>query len=383
MRNEEYHFTKSHTQLAKGIAIILMVIHHLFRFPDRLHNVSYISIIPFFHINNINIEFILGEFGKICVAMYLFLSGYGLYISYLNKKSFSFKKSIKKMISILINYWVIFIIFVPIGLIWYNDNPQYNFKLINFIANFFTLRSSYNYEWWFLRLYIELLLLFPIIKHILKKKVIFSIGISIFLYIISIGSDVLFKLFPQISCIQNTLIYSDIQKILIWQIVFCTGCLTAKYNLFKAMNEFLFSKRLNNNYCNIITIVIIMAVRISSTIVFKFIGKGYETNINATDIDFLLVPIFILCCTNIFYNSKSRKILLILGKHSTNIWLTHTFFAYYYFQKIVFFPKLSVLILIWLLILSMFTSIIIDFIISKIDIFGRSKSVVSKSVANS
>ena len=37
------------TLAAKGAAIILMLVHHLFAFPERLHGVSYISVIPMLH----------------------------------------------------------------------------------------------------------------------------------------------------------------------------------------------------------------------------------------------------------------------------------------------------------------------------------------------
>ena len=67
-----------------------MLIHHLFAYPDRL-NYSYIGFL--------GIERHIGEFGKICVAMFLFLSGFGVYYSLHNSTSIkeSFKKCINKM----------------------------------------------------------------------------------------------------------------------------------------------------------------------------------------------------------------------------------------------------------------------------------------------
>lgn len=57
----------------KGIAIILMLIHHLFAYPIRIS-----PDIPVYHIvNSVDLEMYLGLFGKICVSMFLFLSGYG------------------------------------------------------------------------------------------------------------------------------------------------------------------------------------------------------------------------------------------------------------------------------------------------------------------
>ena len=42
------------------------------------------------------------------------------------------------------------------------------------------------------------------------------------------------------------------------------------------------------------------------------------------------------------------------------MWLTHTFFAYYYFQDFVLLPRVSILIYLWLIIISLITAIILE-----------------------
>lgn len=75
-------FTQKQTDIAKGEAVCLMFAHHLFNFPSRLVDGStYVQILPF-----LNLEAILGAFGKICVAIFLFLSGYGMFLGYLRAK---------------------------------------------------------------------------------------------------------------------------------------------------------------------------------------------------------------------------------------------------------------------------------------------------------
>ena len=213
MENSEYKFTRLHTQIAKGVAITLMMSYHLFAFPDRIQGTSYVSIMSYWLqsiFSSNSIEFFLSDFGKICVAMYLFLSGYGLYLSSCSKSNFTIIDSCKKMIKFLINYWTVSIIFVPIGF----------------------------------------------------------------------------------------------------------------------------------------------------TRVFRIIGKA-----DATSVDFILAPLIIFICTNFIVNNRSKNMFLILGKHSTNMWLTHSFFCYYYFQRFVFIPKLSILIVIWLAVLSLCSSISTNFVI--------------------
>lgn len=360
---KNYEFTKLHTQIAKGVAVTLMMIHHLFAFPVRIQNVSYISILPFWNFGlyqNTSVEFFLGDFAGICVAMYLFLSGYGLCISAARRERFTIRDSIKKMMKFLTNYWVVFIIFVPIGLIWFRGNGGYHLSIVEFISNFFTLSSSYNMEWWFVRLYIELLLLFPLIKQLLKGGIVSSLATSLGIYILSIGMEVIVIKTPQLHFLKENYIYKDIMNVLFWQMVFCMGYIAAKFKVFNNINRKITSKRLDKNAFYIAIILVIICFRIEFSSICKIIGKG-----NATYIDFILAPIFILVCTNLIQRFKSKNVFLVLGKHSTNIWLTHTFFCFYYLQRVIFLPKLSILILIWLAAISLVTSLLINFIIKK------------------
>ena len=85
-------FTKEQTNIAKGVAICLMFIHHLYGFSDRILNGnSYIPLIPFF-----NVEAKIADFGNICISMFLFLSGYGMILGYLHSKETLLSYSIKK-----------------------------------------------------------------------------------------------------------------------------------------------------------------------------------------------------------------------------------------------------------------------------------------------
>ena len=355
METMDYEFTKAHTQIAKGIAITLMMLHHLFRFPNIIQNVSYISILPF---GNGRFEYLLGDFGNICIAMYLFLSGYGLYMSTLRKENFSLKDSMGKIIKFLTNYWVVFIIFVPIGLIWFSDSTIYHFNIASFMANFFTLSSSYNREWWFVRLYIELLLLFPLIKRILKRGIVASTALIFSFYMLAIIMELIPVIAPQLVFLKKNFIYVDIRNILFWQMTFCAGYIIAKFKLFSQFNKWISSKKLDRSSFYIIIILAVIAVRIGCSYAFEIIGKG-----NPTYIDFILAPIFIIFATSFIYRSKSKKVFSVLGIHSTNMWLTHTFFCYYYFQRLVFMPRLSILIVIWLAVLSLASSIFINFVI--------------------
>ncbi|EOU1135903.1 acyltransferase family protein [Clostridium perfringens] len=103
--------TKNKNQILKFIAVILMILFHTFAFPERIRNYKVISIMV---VNNIPIESYIGIFGGICVSIFIFLSGYGMYIKYRDKKKI-YKLIFYKLFRFYVNYWTVFLIFIPIG----------------------------------------------------------------------------------------------------------------------------------------------------------------------------------------------------------------------------------------------------------------------------
>lgn len=58
------------------------------------------------------------------------------------------------------------------------------------------------------------------------------------------------------------------------------------------------------------------------------------------------------------------RLLYYLSGHSTNMWLTHMFFYMVYFESLVFMPKYPVFIFIWLIILCILSSYLINIVYS-------------------
>lgn len=74
-------FDKRQTNIAKGIAILMLLWVHLFRnIPEKFD--EYRSLFIF---RGTPVEALFGVFCGVCVSTFVFLSGYGLYFSY--KKS--------------------------------------------------------------------------------------------------------------------------------------------------------------------------------------------------------------------------------------------------------------------------------------------------------
>jgi len=71
---------------------------------------------------------------------------------------------------------------------------------------------------------------------------------------------------------------------------------------------------------------------------------------------------FIVCFASLRRSGWLDKLLEFLGKHSTNIWLIHTFFCYYLFKDFIYSFKYPALIFIVLLLCSLAASYIVNLI---------------------
>lgn len=356
---EDYKFTKEHTKIAKGIAIILMLTHHLFAFPDRILPPNY-----YIHLFGLNIEHTIGVFGKVCVAMYLFLSGYGLCSMEMKRKIY-IKDLLNKIRSLYLNYWIVFILFIPVGFLMFNVK----FNLYEFIKNFIGISSSYVGEWWFFRIYIYMILIFIVIRKRIGNTLLeacIKIGGLYFIY-----AAILFiiRIYPNNEVIKSTFLYKELMNILFLQIVFWIGYISCKFNLYSIIKQNLIKYKLDRRlfYVSICIILIILRGKISTSTLF----------------DFIIAPIFIFASVNIIYDTRCKIVFEYLGKHSTNMWLTHSFFCYTYFQKVTYAPKISIIILMWLIILSNFSSHIVNYIMRSINsIHKRFSKAITKAINN-
>lgn len=255
MLEKNEFFSKDRVRSAKGILIILMLIHHLFAFPEWLKDVTYMSI---FEINNIPIEFYIGNFGKICVGGFLFLSGYGMYVQSI-RKIITIKDIVIRLSKFITRVWIIFLIFISVGFFYgFIDN----FNLKEFIENFFFLKYSYNPNWWFIAPYIGLTLLFLLLNNIINKSnffmnIILILGIHCLYYCTFLMDNIL----PQFVLISNLNIYNFILLTLAYQINFSVGILCAKYRIFDKINQKFTLKVTKKIFVCIVGVILVVFLR--------------------------------------------------------------------------------------------------------------------------
>lgn len=338
--------SKNKSLAIKFIAALFIVLTHIFPKVGESNKLKYISL---FTLNGYPIEQYIGCVGGICVVMFTFLSGYGMYISY-GKKEVKFKEILKKILKLYINYWVILIIFIPIG--GWLGVYQINIKEI--ILNITAIDTSYNHPAWFIRLYLLLMLFYPII---IKCINIYNKNLIIFMsFIITIFGMALTKLYYTLGI--NNIFIDLISIFLGGQFSFVLGIIIAKYALFNKVQERIQFKK-SYYFIMFIAIIIFMAITLNIPVIGELVKL-------------IVTPVFIFIMSNIM---SENTFISKLGKHSTNIWLMHAFFYDYLFSDFIFFPRYSIIIILQLTILLILLSIIINKIISIID-----KSLISYNV---
>lgn len=154
---------RKESKFVAGIAILMMMFHHFFGFSEWLNGNTYIESLT---ICDISIERMIAAFGKLCVALFAFSSGYVIWKS--PEEYICVRKRINRIIKFLFNYWIVFALFLLYGLLVGDLLP----KGVDFFYNLIGLRTCPTMEYvnvafaWYVTFYVVLLLLSPLLLKI-------------------------------------------------------------------------------------------------------------------------------------------------------------------------------------------------------------------------
>ncbi len=170
--NLRLDLSTSESNVLKGLALLFLLIHHLFYIRNGKFDDIEIS-------NGKGIVNMIGLACKVCVPMFVFLSGYGLTAVAERAEKINLKKFyIKRFSKLYLNYWFIWILFVPIGIFFFDitfDKVYGDHTTEKLILDFWGLinitgRLGYNPTWWFYSCIIILYLVFPFILAGCKNR---------------------------------------------------------------------------------------------------------------------------------------------------------------------------------------------------------------------
>lgn len=318
---------------ARGVALLMLLWHHLF----YMRGGQYCSLV-----------LLTSDFAKVCVAIFILLSGYGLAISVQDKPIglMSFYK--KRLPALYINYWLIALIFIPIGIIFGYRPLEYVFqtspylKLLLQMTGFHMFMDSvgfgYNPTWWFMSLILALYLLFPLMHYLLKKFGLWFLFACFFLN------------FPP----QETTKWFN--YLFIWVFTFCLGMYLARTNGLAKASQML--KRVGAFRYVILGAGILISFFIREVVA----GVANLNFLVCNGFDWVYGFVIVLLTFEITQEWRNcERVLVFLGRHLFNIFLFHTFILLYWPEFIYGF-KYPLLIFMALLAVSIIISMAIELI---------------------
>lgn len=344
-------FSVNDTFAIKGIAILMMYVHHNFYTPIRWGKCA-VDFWPLTEKMTINIAI----FFKICVSLFVLLSAYGLTIKYkellqekvVNEASLYFSFIFKRLYKLALNFWFIFALALTYSAVMglghytkvYGTGGGALFKcVIDGLGLAFLFKTpTFNATWWYISLAILIILVFPVLflcyKHIGGTVIILSWLLPIALNLLPVKGDDFYRYLP---CLFMGIWLADNNIIIIW---------TEKWSELKHSRRILFSG------LGFIAIVLLAALSLYSR---RFIGNYSVPAFNA-----LLSPMIVLWAFFVLKDLYLWKWLFLLGKHSMNMFMTHTFLRAYWYHDFIYGFKYAWLDTLVLLVITLLLSVLIE-----------------------
>lgn len=328
---------KNMTLYLKGIAILLMLFHHLFAFPERMPDAVLFDVSW--------IEQKVAEFGKICVYMFLFLSGYG----FSKSKHPNYRKILNKLWRFYLLFWLVFL---PTAL-YFHLNEIYTLESTKLILlNMLGIRSDIISEWWFIEPYAILILLVPLVAK-LKNSPLLLLFLSALGFVLAVIL-IHFKVDTNEIAVALTLLI---------QPAFIGGYLAGLPKSTKLM-ALPYVKRI--------------------MIAASFVGLPLLMLYNYDGL--FLIPfapffIYLLILLERILPTLSVKCIAYCGQHSTFMWLTHSIYCYHLVPELIYAFDNKFLIFILLVAISLLTSIVLSAIYSQLN--NIASLVAGKKVVSS
>lgn len=338
--------TKQDSQCLKGIAIMMMLFHHLYLSESWFKGFE-VSFYPFEQDFIVSISAMM----KICVSIFAFISGYGLIKSIsktpLNKKAVELW-SVNRLLKTMSGFYFIYIVSVIVTQL-INKLPQQTYfdgsrakGIIYMLTDFLGLSSLFSFpklvgSWWYMSAAIIFVLLIPLIYTLGKRVgylpvIIIAVAVPRF-----IGSG-----FPG----------STNPFTFLLPLIF--GAVFGDYNLFERISEIL----PKNKVLSYITAFIVFG---AGVIGVYFVFVNIPVN-EGWDIEYGIAPLFYICFFRycIIRIPVIKTILAFFGKYSMTIFLTHSFVRHTYLHELVYSQGNFMKIFTVLFVLSLALAIVID-----------------------
>lgn len=342
---------KKTTMALHGVAILMMIYHHLFISGNVFcvsESKSIFDIFNSFNFTNApSAQLAFAYFCKICVAIFAFTSGYAIYLQ-LSKRCVHDNETdnTKEMISYCSHrflsfykkYLIAFLFFI--GCEYFLGNPNgFDFSLTNYVLNLLGFRATFNGTWWYVSVYYVMIISSPFIYLLLNKlknrDYLFLLGLFIISFLAAFVSGNTMTFLKLISkFVQN--------YFMIYLIIFAEGMFCAKTGLIDKIGSKL----------NLLTAVALL-------IVTYFLRTMLIRDPSDPLFDLILIIPFIISFAKIIsYMDGATSLFSFFGKYSAYMWYAHAYFYAYLFFTLLFKNNLSLIIYIQVVLYSLVSGII-------------------------
>lgn len=347
-------FTKEHTMQMKGIAIIILLFHHCFLNAQRWATVPYeklattkgwgyypISFAPF---SSHTIQY-LASFSKICVAKFVFMTGYGMWVSYESqKKKTTMSNYIKKrMVTLMTGFLIIFVVTeilaIPTGRfieVYGHDFRSVVYMIIDALGLAKLLGTPlFCLTWWYMSLAIVLIMIFPFVHSIMEK----------YQWVVVVASII----------VPRACGFGQSTDLFRYLLAYTLGMYFAQHDLLARIKEKFMEQNVAGKLLSLIVSLIGLAVIIKCR-QNAWIGWKY---LDFWD-GFAAMYVIVISYIYILNGKWIVKGLGFLGKHSMNIFLIHSFYRDVFFHEFTYSFYYAWLDYIVLMAISLVTSIVLE-----------------------
>ncbi|MCR5149601.1 MAG: acyltransferase [Clostridiales bacterium] len=334
------YFDKNMTLYIKGVMLILMYILHFFCFPDwYVDGISYPAL-----------GFLSGMQGhfQICVAGFSFLTGY--FYCFLKEKNFRY--SVKKIIGILIPYWIVYILFLIVSLVL----GTADITVKSFLLEISAVKPTVMSFCWYVSFYILSMLMLPVLKLVSfgSKAAFCALGVfgPVFLYY------AVTHFFP------NDILISLLDKYQVYFPIIIIGYMSAEFGIFERISLLLGKRKA---VIIPVSLAMVIIVFFEPGWLYSLPFDGFAFSAFRKLIRIVSIPLFVFGLIELFGMIKEKYLipLKMIGKYSLLMWFLHGIFFggnKEVLQRILFSPRNPLLVLLWGLLINFAAAFLINLV---------------------
>lgn len=365
-------FSKTDSICLKGLAIFMLMCIHCFGSARRFGGFE----ISFWPLSQ-ELYVDLAYYCKICVSIFAFISGYGLYLSAKNKVegvTEANKWTVSRVLKTLSGFWYWYIIcFVVIFI--YNGKPERVYfddgvvrGIIYMLIDFLGLAELFgtpvlNGSWWYMSAAVVYIVLMPLVVRWTKKFGWFSLFV-----VIIIIPRLLF----------NSKFFGA-SNIFTFFLPVCLGALFAEFKIFEKIENISIvgNKKRNEALLLLLGLVTVFVsiciwISVSHRVLWEY--------------HFGIAPVIVITFFNRFIIREGKllrktvnRVFLFLGKYSMDIYFFHGFLRTYILKEFLYSMKYPIFTILSLLVISLGIAVVFGFI-KKLIRFDKLIALLEKKI---